>query len=43
VINNTLGSVLGAAAYRGVLARTFDQVIAWIVGVMNGGLGVKSN
>ena len=36
VINNILGSVLGAAAYRGVLALALDQVISWIVGVMNG-------
>jgi hypothetical protein len=30
LINNTLGSILGAAAYRGAVARAFDRGIAWI-------------
>ena len=36
LINNTLGSVLGAAAYRGAIARAFDRVMSWIVGAVNG-------
>ncbi len=32
LINNILGSVLGAAAYRGVTARAFDRAISRIVG-----------
>ena len=35
LINNTLGSVLGAAAYRGLVARELDRVMAWIVGALN--------
>jgi hypothetical protein len=36
LINNILGSVLGAAAYRGVIVRAFDRVMSRIVGAMNG-------
>ena len=32
LINNILGSVLGAAAYRGAVARAFDRVNVRIVG-----------
>jgi hypothetical protein len=35
LINNTLGSVLGAAAYRGVIARELDRVMVGIVGALN--------
>lgn len=35
LINNILGSVLGAAAYRGVCARAFDGVMSGIVDVVN--------
>lgn len=36
VINNILGTVLGAVAYRGAIASTFDRLMAWIVGEVNG-------
>jgi len=36
LINNTLGSILGAAAYRGAVARAFDRGMPWIVDALNG-------
>jgi hypothetical protein len=38
LINNILGSILGAAAYRGVIGQAFDRVICRIVGALNGSL-----
>jgi hypothetical protein len=35
LINNILGSVLGAVAYRGVFARAFDRAISGIVNVVD--------
>jgi glycopeptide antibiotics resistance protein len=35
LINNILGSVLGAAAYRGAFAQAFDRMISWIVDAVN--------
>jgi len=35
LIDNILGAVLGAAAYRGAAARQFDRVISWFVGVLS--------
>jgi hypothetical protein len=35
LINNALGSILGAVAYRGVVARAFDRVLARIAGGLN--------
>jgi hypothetical protein len=36
LINNILGSIAGAAAYRGVIARAFDRMMSSIAGVANG-------
>ena len=36
LINNTVGSILGAAAYRGVIARAIDRAMSWIVDTLNG-------
>jgi hypothetical protein len=36
LINNTVGSILGAAAYRGVVALTFDRAVSRIVDTLNG-------
>ncbi len=36
LINNILGTVIGAAAYRGAGARAFDRVMSWIVDAANG-------
>ena len=35
LINNILGSALGAAAYRGAAARTFDRGLSSIIGAVN--------
>ena len=36
LINNILGSILGAAAYRGAGGLAFDRVMSWIAGAVNG-------
>ena len=36
LINNTVGSVLGAAAYRGAVARELTRAMSWIVDTLNG-------
>jgi hypothetical protein len=36
LIDNILGSIVGAVAYRGVIAREFDRVMSSIAGAMNG-------
>jgi hypothetical protein len=36
LINNILGSVLGAVAYRGATARFLDRTISRVVGIANG-------
>ena len=36
LINNILGSIVGAAAYRGAIARAFDRVMASITAAVNG-------
>ena len=43
LINNILGSILGAAAYRGVTARAFDRVMSRIVDAVNGFRKAKLN
>jgi hypothetical protein len=43
LINNILGSILGAAAYRGVTARAFDRVMSSIVDAVNGFRKAKLN
>jgi hypothetical protein len=43
LINNILGSLLGAAAYRGVTARAVDRVTSWIVDAVNGFRKVRLN
>ncbi|HEY4054131.1 MAG TPA: VanZ family protein [Terriglobales bacterium] len=35
LINNTVGSVLGAAVYRGAVAQAFDRQMSWIVDALN--------
>lgn len=41
LINNILGSILGAAAYRGTGALAFDRVMSWIIGAVNGFLNAR--
>jgi len=36
LINNTVGSIFGAALYRGVVARALDRAMSWIVDTLNG-------
>jgi hypothetical protein len=43
LINNILGSILGAAAYRGVTARALDRVISRMVDAMNGFRKARQN
>jgi hypothetical protein len=33
LINNILGSILGAAAYRGMIARSIQRVLSWTIGL----------